>query len=328
MSKKNARNKIRKEYFKNYTTKIKVRNIIVEKGTKITPTTRSILKTANSDTNILIQKLNILVETRQIPYISLKIINNSCPDSRTRIMLHNVDTTASFLENFKNKLIENSDHVEMSHIVDILIALGCNDLKNSELRSDLGMVMDPNITVDSIVDILLDIAMFNSYSFLKNLSAYEKRLFNIHKVEYIRNNLRFSYYSLDTSAPFYLSFAFAARDQNGRFDVDKYISLWNNFISYAYPGSTHVEKTVIEQLRQHVDYGNLPKNTVKLFRTKPDGCYLLLRKNKVRSKDLEDDIKRLFKRKKSIIIPICEFNSHERFFKKLDVSVYKVIKKT
>ena len=118
MSKKNARNRIRKEYFKNYTTKIKVRNIIVEKGTKITPTTRSILKTVNGNTNYVIQKLNILIEARQIPYISFKTINNSCPDSRTRIMLHNFDTTTSFLENFKNKLLEGSDHVEISHIAE------------------------------------------------------------------------------------------------------------------------------------------------------------------------------------------------------------------
>jgi len=328
MSKKNTRNRSRHDYFRNYTTKIKERNIIVEKGTPINTQTQAKIKKANNKANLLIQRLNILIETRQLPYVLLKIVCNSYPDAKTRIMLHNAQTTDSFEKRFKESVSEVDDHTEISHIVDILVALGCNDLTNSYLKSDLGMVMDPDLTIEPIIDILIDISMFNSYSFLKNMSTNEKRLFNKVKVEYIMNKLTISYYSLSTPNPAYLSFAFAARNQEGQFDINKYMKIWDDFITWAYPESVHIEKTINQQLKQHVDYGNLPKNIEKQFSDKADGCYLLLRKNKVRSKKLEEDIRRLFKKKKAIIIPMYEFERYERFFKNLDVSVFKIVKTT
>lgn len=320
----NVKNLIRDEYLKNFTTKIKRRCIIVENAKILNSTFQDTLKYINHDVNKIIQLLNIKIPNRQIPFITLVAQFDANLDSRSRIVLRGSN-------DFDEKVEEQSSLIgtNVSHCIDFIIAEGYKDIKISPIDYDAEIIVSNDYICCAIVDIMLDIAMFNSYSFLKEMSTPQKHSFSYKKFSYFTQNELNSFYECKTNKNLYYSFAFSARRGIDDFDVDAYIKIWNNFIKKNYR-KKHNEKTVFQQLKQHVDFHELPQNLAEKFLTMPEGAYLILRTNKDRSIDLKPFICSEFgiekyEKGKIKIVSINEFDKYKPMLEKLDVSAFKIV---
>ena len=99
------------------------------------------------------------------------------------------------------------------------------------------ITVDSTLTKVSLSDIFLDVSMFNSYSFLQELSQTEKQDFNRLKVEYAKNNNLPSYLEVDYAEDIgCFSFALSCRNDNQEFDP-VYI-LYLGLTIMMYPKST------------------------------------------------------------------------------------------
>lgn len=324
----NARNIRRPDYFKNYTKKIKRREILVESGKVLQSKVQQVITSVNSEVNQIIQSINLKVADRQIPYITLEILFKPEIGPKARMVLIEQDTQSDF-----EKKIERSTAKighDVSHFIELLASDSYNEVVISPIGCDSEIVVSREYLSCAIVDILLDIAMFNSYSFLKEKSVSEKHDFCTLKYNYYKRRNLDCFYEYKSDKELYYAFSFTARKDPKSLDVDEYISLWEDFVSSEFPGCVHVEKTVLQQLKQHVDYENLPRRLSGRFMKMPKGAYLLLRTNKDATEALHPSILSAFGIKKyrigaTKIIPIEQFNSYAYLFVNLDVSVFKVV---
>jgi len=158
-----------------------------------------------------------------------------------------------------------------------------------------------------------------------------KKRFSREKYEYFKNNNLPCFYDCSKDKLLYYSISFSARISESEFDKDKYINYWNKFIDIYYPNEIHEEKNIKEQIKQHVDYKELPQNIHKKFENLPAGSYLILRTNKDRTEELHPMLFSLFGMKKYYkgkikIISVEEFEMYKPLMENLDVSVFKVVK--
>ena len=324
----NAKNKVRPEFLKNFTTKIKESVILINKSPYYSNVTDHIFK-INRDANKLIQELNLKIEDRQLPYINLRPRCSIDLDSRSRVFVRDFDTS----NRIEKKIVsEIEKHDDISHFLDLLIAPGYKEIKISNLSCDAKLIIDAAYFECAIIDILLDIIMFNSYSFLKNMDINEKKKFSHKKFNYFQKHKLECFYDCVYDESLYYSLAFSARSDMYTFDIEKYIMIWNDFINEYYAKFAHKEKSIKDQLKQHVDYHELSPSLPKSFSKKNKGAYLLLRTNKDKSEKLHPFLLNYFhineyRKGKIKIIPISEFDICEPLLKNLDVSAFKVVKK-
>ncbi len=325
----NAKNTFRPEYFKNYTKKIKHREILIESGKVLNGKIQELVKEVNSETNQIIQKLNLMISERQLPYITLEIQYRPEIGQRSRMVLIEQDTQEHFEENIKRSTC--SIGRDVSHFIEILAADSYREIVISPLGCNSEIVISKQYIKCAIIDILLDIVMFNSYSFLKNMNISKKHDFCKEKYDFFFQNNYPCFYEYKGDKELYYAFSFSARKDKDSFDISMYINLWNTFISQKYANCIHVEKTILQQLKQHVDFEELPKSMTSSINKKSQGAYLLLRTNKDVTEELHPSICSVFglkKYKKGVnkIIPMEEFHSYEFLCKNLDVSVFKIVK--
>ena len=325
----NYKNIHRAEYFKNYTTKIKHREILVHDNQALSGDIEKTIKRINSQVNQIIQQLNLSIHDRQIPYITLEIKYRDEIGKKARMVLIERDTD----ETFQNNIQRSTSAIghDISHFIQFLAPTAYKEIVISPLGCDAEIVIHKDYIEGAIIDILLDIVMFNSYSFLKNMTISKKHDFCQEKLDYFNEKALPCFYEYKGEKPMYYSFAFTARTDKNTFDVRRYIELWNTFISARYPNCAHIEKTIAEQLKQHVDYHELPKNLASSFSTKPAGAYLILRTNKDITENLHPSICKVFDIRKYSkgyikIISMNEFTQFEFLCVNLDVSVYKIVK--
>lgn len=323
----NAKNYIRPEYLKNFTRNIEQRIIITAKADKKLRILDEMMTDINHDLNIIIQNLNLKVRARQIPYITLNVRHESTVDLSSRFVIRNFETSPVFEQTIKSQLESSTS---LSHMIDILVALGYLTIGQSEI-SDVELIISPDYVRSAIIDIALDIAMFNSYSFLKDMDINKKREASRMKYNFFKDCGAVSIYKCREDDLSYFSLAFLARSAKDDFDEDLYIGYWEDFVSKYYPNCVHKEKTLNEQIRQHVDIEELPKNVLRRFAKKPKGAYLLLRTNKDRTEDLHPLLFALMgiKKYKKGCIKVVDISEHDKYrplFENLDVSAFKIIK--
>lgn len=325
----NSKNIIREEFLKNFTTKIKRRHVVIESSKNFNDNFQKTINSINSNVNQIIQLLNLKIEDRQIPYITLTAQFSSKLNQRSRIVIRSKNTPNDFEKDVKNQTVELGE--SLSHCIDFLISPGYKEIVISALDLDAEIVVANEYIECAIIDILLDIAMFNSYSFLKSKPLEWKHNFSFKKYEFFKTNKCTCFYECKTNKELYYSLAFSARKNKDSFDVDKYIELWNLFILNYFSDFKHREKSILEQLKQHVDYEELPSNLYKRFNKKPAGAYLILRTNRERSEDLQSFICSTFgidkyEKGKIKIIPITDFDTYKPLLENLDVSAFKIVK--
>lgn len=324
----NPKNRLSPAFLKNFTTMIERRTILVDKNTDISPEFERRISTINEKVNLIIQNLNIKITGRQIPYIVLSIKYGDLIEHRTRVYVHNYATKEEAEDNVKNQLEINDD---ISHILDFLVAPGYRNIRVSPIACDAELVIDDSLVECAAVDILLDIAMFNSYSFLKEQTDVDKRNFSQQKFDFYMQESLGSFYTHNNDNIQYYSFAFSSRSSVDSIDLDHYIEIWTNFINTYYSQCRHVNMTIREQLKYHIDKEELPKTLSQRFSKLECGAYLVLRTNKDRTEELHDTLFTLFGIKKYNkgkikIVPISSYSIYFDLFKNLDVSAFKVVK--
>lgn len=324
----NSKNIIRPEYFKNFTHKVKDRYVLVEKGNKQFKDINDLVGHINKEVNQIIQELNLKIADRQLPYITLKTCYGNILNSRVRVFLHNDDTDFLYERDIKYQ-IETEN--EISHILDLLIATSFKKITISSLSCDAELVIDYRLLKCAIIDILLDIVVFNSYSFLRKMSISDKKKVSQQKYEFFTEEKLRCFYDCPKDKVLYYSLSFSARYEENVFNVEDYIKYWEHFIKCYYPNFKHLEKSVKEQLKQHVDFEELPKNLHKKFDNLAKGAYLLLRTNKDRTENLHPTLFSLFginryRKGRIKIIPISDFEKYKPLMENLDVSAFKIVK--
>lgn len=337
----NRKNKQGKAFLRNFTEDYINRIILADKDLINKPsliddaTMRDKLSKITEDVNFYIQKLNMKVE-RNIPYISLRFSIEFSED--TRIYMRN--KAGNF--DIKLQIDESMDtFLNISHMLDLYIVAGGKEMYVSDMKDINGMIAaDPNYKGIAIIDIFLDIAMFNSYSFLKRLSKPEKKKFSKLKADYYRKSGLDSFFINEENVDLdYYSFAFACHtiDNNGNeiFDFDKYISIWNDFLKQYYPNRIHEEYSIEQQIEMRVD-NHIPKNYYKKFNDLPAGIYFILRINK---KDIpikrKESVNNIFKTKNNkvgdlVIVNQTEaikyFDVYSELFTELYIAPFKIVK--
>lgn len=224
--------------------------------------------------NHLIQDMNYIV-ARNIPYISLEATN--IMDEKIRVLLSNSKEEArqsAFL------VLENIP-VDISHLLDVRMVAAPPKLKEREFdNTNAKIVIDPDLTEASLSDIFLDIAMFNSYSFLQQLPLKQKQGFNALKFDYARKHNLKTYLAVNYSENIgYFSFALSCRNEDQEFDIVRYIDIWNSFISECFEGKDHVEPSISDQISRRIDPSHIPIDYYKEFESKTPGIYFILRLN-------------------------------------------------
>ena len=327
MAKKNFKNEFRSACLRNFTTKVKTRYILLDRKTcPITNIDQSI-KSINDTTNFIIQDLNLLIHDRQLPYISLLAQSKNGFSKRTRAFIHDDQISTDYEKDLNFKIVHEN---ELSHILEVLVAYGFKKITISQYQYDAEIIIDYHLLKAAITDIMLDIIMFNSYSFLKSMTIKEKRKFSQQKYNFFVDNQLPCPYDYKNEKPLYYSLAFSARKDDFTFDIEYYIDLWDKFIDTYYGNEKHIEKSVKEQLCQHVDKGELPKNVHRRFDNSSKGAYLLLRTNKDRTEKIQPQLFNLFgikefRKGKLKIVPISDFETYKPLLTNLDVSAFKIV---
>lgn len=324
---KNFKNEIRDSCLRNFTTKVKTRYILIDRKKCPIKNIDKRVKTINDIAHLLIQDLNLLINDRQLPYISLEIQSKNSFSKRARAFIHDDQISADYEKDLCNKIVQDE---ELSHIIEILVANGFKKIVISKIGCDAEIIIDYHFLDAVITDIVLDIIMFNSYSFLKAMTIKEKREFSQQKYKFFVDNKLPCLYDYKNEKPLYYSLAFSARRDSSTIDLEYYISLWDKFIETYYCDKKHIEKSVKEQLSQHIDKGELPKSVHRKFDNYSQGAYLLLRTNKDRTEKIHPQLYNLFgikkfRKGKLRIVPISDFEKYKPLLKNLDVSAFKIV---
>ena len=216
MSRKNLKNEIRPAFLRNYTTKVKTRYIVVDRKKCPIKNIDGRIKSINDTANSIIQELNLLIHDRQLPYISLKVQGKSGFSKRTRAYIHDDQISSDYEKSMQDKIVKEK---ELSHILELLVANGFKRITISQLQYDAEIIIDNNLLNAVITDIVLDIIMFNSYSFLKSMTIEEKRKFTKQKYSFFIDNQLTCPYDYKNEKPLYYSLAFSARNKDFSFDI-------------------------------------------------------------------------------------------------------------
>lgn len=335
-----TKNVVRKAFMSNFSKKKKHRYIVTEKETVINQYLQKNINRINDGINYAIQETSIKVTDRQLPFVVIEILSISFDnidisqkdkERRIRGVFRDITTDEAFLECI-GKRLNDSDNI--SHAIELFANTTYNWLTFSNNHFDAKVLIEKTALENVFIDIFLDYAMFNSYSFLKEMCNEEKHEFGKKKFEFFKKNNLSCYYRIDVedeSRIFYYSLAFSCRTSNKDFDYDKYIELWNRFIEEYYPDKVHVEKSIKEQLCQHIDYEQLPKSLIRSLAHKKKGAYLVLRVNKNQTISLNDRIMNYFGMEKYHlgkikVVNISKYYEIQDMLKNLDVSAYKVVK--
>lgn len=269
-------------------SRISKRNILTNQVRLDGKELRDIVDTIN-DT---IQQLNRLISTRNIPYVRIQQSTETGNLDKTRVLLRSETSDSYDIDAIKTEFQESEGNtylVELYLNDNGYIEIGCAadvPIATAELSNFL--LVDYQYLSCALVDIFLDSAMFNSYSFLsKDLNIKDKREFNQTKVDFLRHtyndftSFAAPFYVFKNKRYSYLSMAFFFRKSESEIDLKGFITLWEEFINQTYPAATHIEPPVDDQLLSLVDLSQYSKDIISQCHQLSAGCYWLLRIHRV-----------------------------------------------
>lgn len=324
----NSKNKIKPEFLKNFTKSVLSREISIENG-KIFANYQEIINSINTETNQIIQELNLVVQDRTIPYVTLTAQFGDPINKDARVAFINENSGQDFEEKIQKGVAQIG--ITTSHMLVLVLADGYKNVEDSAFNLDADMIVAAEFFECAMIDILLDIAMFNSFSFFKNKGIKERHAFGMEKSIYAKEEGLPCFYINESTKDQYYSFAFSARRSKEELDINSYIRIWNSFINDCYPSEKHTEGSIRVQLKQHVDYKELPVKTIsRKCKALDNGAYLLLRTNRDRTEDIHERVFTLFgiseyEKGKIKIKPISDFEKYKPILENLDVSAFKII---
>ena len=322
----NRKNVIRKAPLSNFTTNLNHRSIVVDRMNYSLFCLK--ISSIMEEVNKTIQEVDLNIEDRRMPFVvGFPITRDTAEMDDSRIIFS--PTENAFGTSFSKK-----DRKNTSHLIEFQLSAIYNQLTFSNSFCEAKLVIDENYLLPAMTDLFLDLSMFNSYSFLRNMSISEKRDFSKQKFDYFKKKSLPCYYTYDDSDTLlYYSLAFSARLMPKKIDIQKYIALWDDFLQTYYSGSVHYEPSLELQLRQHVDFGQLPyQKILDELNQLPTGGYLLIRLNKhPRSSKLIAELNALLSGGTPTprtwkILPLSKYPTIRKYAQTLYISVYKIVK--
>ncbi|MBP1562123.1 MAG: hypothetical protein J6C38_00185 [Oscillospiraceae bacterium] len=327
---KNRKNRKEPAYLRNFTRDVLQRKIWLEESyAKEHSNTIDGLKVLTETLNKYIQDLNLEI-CRNIPYISLKPTTGA--DDAVRMFIRQ---QAQFDE--PSFMLQIGEHyIGLTHFIDLFVSEGVFELDHpSNEVFDAEIIFNSDYTRMVIIDIFLDVAMFNSYSFLRDADTEEKQAFSKKKYEYFRSHHLSTCFDEVGENLDYYSFAFSCHDISEEttfsINLEKYRNIWEDFIHEYYPNSVHKERPIEQQLKMRVDK-HLPSDYHNEFDDKEPGIYFVLRLNRA---DLSPDIHGQllpilggkdvgFSNLK--IVTKTELSKYGKLLRELYISAFKVVK--
>ena len=326
----NRKNRKEPAYLRNFTKDILRRKIWLEASyAKEHCNTIDGLRVLTETLNKYIQDLNFEI-CRNIPYISLEPITGADDGVRMFIREQAQFDEPSFMMQIEDR------YIGLTHFIDLFVSEGVFELDHpSNDVFDVEVIFNSEYTRMVIIDIFLDVAMFNSYSFLRDEETEDKQAFSKKKYEYYKSRQLTTCFDEVGDNLDYYSFAFSCHD---RFDekifsinLEKYKNIWDDFIHEYYPFAIHEEKQIEQQLKMRVD-NHLPSDYQHEFDDKEPGIYFVLRLNRA---DLPPHIYKQilpalggsevgFSNLK--IVTQNELSKYEELLKELYISAFKVVK--
>lgn len=286
--------------------------------------------------NLIIQELNLKIE-RNIPYIVIDCLEYV--NERTRI---SVRDQSEFNEQNIMLGVDNQldNFANITHIIDCFQAAGRALIKRTNLKHiDTTIYFDKYIRDLTIIDILLDIAFFNSFSFLRELSVSEKKEFSKLKFEfYLNEKMETVFEETKDKDLGYYSFAFSCHktdalsedDYKYEIDIEKYISIWDKFINRYYAEKEHKEISVEEQIKRRKN-NHMPDNYYHEFDNVTRGIYYILRtEDKNISPKYIKQVLSLFGKNDMTVAHLTyikseDFNKYVDVYQHAGISVFKIV---
>lgn len=278
-------NKIRNEYrngfTRNFSKYIIDRYILIDNDLMNNEQKDSFIKTVNEELWYAIQETNMLVENRILPFVVVRRVDYV--DNKLRIVVNDYDSPRKLCDYDE---VTSLDISMVSHIINFKPlspqrrVMICDELIPGAAK----ILIDEKEQVSAAVDIFLDIAMFNSIPFFRNLSIKKKKEFSKDKFLFYKKRKLRSYYVIDKKdPPSYFSFAFYARTSSEKIDFYKYVWIWDEFIS-QYSQVDNITEIAPEEIirKYYVDIGNLENELLsrEYWELQTKGAKLLLRINK------------------------------------------------
>lgn len=326
----NRKNRKEPAYLRNFTTDVIYRKIWLEDSyAKEHGNTIEGLRALTETLNKYIQDLNLDI-CRNIPYVSLEPITEVDDSVRMFIRQQAQFDEPGFLMQIGDR------YIGLTHFIDLFVSEGIFELDQPSINVfDAEIIFNSEYTRMIIIDIFLDVAMFNSYSFLRNEATEEKQNFSKKKYEYFKNhNLATCFDEISEDLDYY-SFAFSCHNQSGEkifsIDLEKYKDIWEDFIREYYPKSVHEEREINQQLKMRID-NHIPIDYQHEFDDKDPDIYFVLRLNRRDlSPDIYNQILPIFGGKEVSfsdlkIVTKTELGKYEELLKELYISAFKIVK--
>lgn len=269
-----------------FSKRIETRYIALSDKMELNPKTRDnlieIVKKINRNLDLIIQSLLVKIPDRQIPFLKVNL-GEKVSNNQLRLLF------ADKNDDIDEEIPEYINIDDISHFIKFRITPGNRQIILSQEFSKINaeMLIDEEYIVCAATDIFLDIAMFNSFSYLRKMKDNDKKTFSSLKYSYYKEigcNCYYHYKAFLEKEPVYFSFAFAARNNKSEIDLDTYIYLWNDFLSRYFSTDKDITELILEQLKYHKSYGQITKNDSThekiIRRFDSTGSKLILRINK------------------------------------------------
>lgn len=281
------RNIIRPAFMRNFTKNTLERYILIDIETMTHEEKDKFVSNVNERLWNAIQEVNIISKFN-LPFVILRRVEND-DDEKLRVVLTPDDKeyhkgTTQYVD------VNNSHIIHMRQLSpQRIIQLG-----NMKGAGRAEILSDETNQIDAVVDIFLDISMFNSISYLKDYKNDQRQQFNNLKYKYFTDHKLNSYFYINPNdPPTYISFAFAHHITHNNLDYYGYALCWEDFLNEYFSKEKNVNPTPEKQLEHHIDYNNIDNQykCSEFWKDYDPGSYLLLRINK--KPNTEDREKRI-----------------------------------
>ncbi len=283
MSERKMRNTFREATMRNFSNYTLERYILIDDTSSDDEEKDKFVKEINERLWMAIQETNAIVGGRVLPFVIVRRVVKD--NTKLRIIINDFDS-AKTINDFEE--LKEIDIEDITHLINFKTLTPQRRVMVSDqaIPGNAKIIIDKKDQISAAVDIFLDIAMFNSVSYLATMPLKQKQEFSKLKLGFynrIKDQNDYScYYLIDRKeSPSYFSFAFAARIDHKKIDYDNYVNIWNRFLKTEYPDCQNINVSPQEQLKFYRDRGNLDnKYFDSTFWEKYKGDYLLLRINR------------------------------------------------
>lgn len=310
--------------------------LMVEKGTKEAELINDLIDEINFELCVILQSLDYLIPERQIPrivirpcYVELLYSYDSAVSTKNRVRLFaNKDDEYPIYD--KLLKAERLCDFDNSYLLELLVTHKQEKSYVFSFLNNSGIIINADQLKIVIVDLILDIIMFNSFSFFCSSGLDQYSVFYENKYMYFLRNKLPCYYDLIFGNFNYYSFAYSARTDDKKINIQNYQKLWDGFINEYYTNQNHEEKPVEVQLMHYIDFNQLPRRMCEQINNFESGTYFLIRIIKEMNNIPDSVLLDLFgttscKRGKTRIIKMKELIKYINLIKGGYISAFKVI---